>query len=277
MKRIIKNLALSAIALLPHQLVAAGSQTKPHNKPTFVLVHGALFTGAGWARVQSLLQDHGYNVVTLDVPGRGNDGIDPKTVDINAATAKVCQVAKLQRGPVILVGHSQGGALITQATEACGDKIKALVYLAAVVPRSGEIAFQGLSPERDNTFPKCVDNQPEKGIFKLKKDGPLEASFFQDLRAIDPELADLSLASMVSEPMAIGTTPLNYSEAKFKKLPKFYIEATEDRVVSPETQRSFQARTPMKKVYPIKAGHSAFLSQPKAVVDVLVDIAQKTR
>lgn len=243
-------------------------------KPTFVLVHGALFTSSGWSRVQTQLQDRDYNVVTLDVPGRGNDGIDPKTIDINKATAKVCKVAKLQSGPVILVGHSQGGALITQATAACGDKIRALVYIAAVVPLSGEIAFQSLNPERDNTFPKCVDQQPDNGLFKLKKDGPLEASFFPDLRAIDPELADFSLTSMVSEPMAIGTTPLKYQEAKFKKIPKFYIEATEDKVVSPETQQSFQKRTPMKKVFQIKAGHSPFLSQPQAVTDALVEVAK---
>jgi pimeloyl-ACP methyl ester carboxylesterase len=267
--------SLSLIFALAHANASATLAKISKQKPVFVLVHGALFSSSGWSKVQSLLQNRGFNVVTLDVPGRGNDGIDPISIQIQSAAEKVCKVVQLQDRPVVLVGHSQGGALITQATESCRSKIQSLVYMAAVVPLSGEIAFEGLHPERDNTFPKCVENQPETGIFKLKKEGPLEESFFQDLRAIDPIQADAALATMVSEPMGIGTTPLSYNQKLFQKIPKFYIEAAEDRILSLETQRRFQVSTPMKKVYSIKSGHSPFLSQPKAVVDALVDLASK--
>src|SRR5690606_27409356 len=110
--------------------------------------------------------------VTLDVPGRAGDPTSPKDIDLTLAAKRVCQVVNLQSEPVILVGHSQGGALITQATEFCGDRIRALVYVAAVLPLSGETAFQALNPERDTGFGKCAEFDPTARLFRLKKDGP---------------------------------------------------------------------------------------------------------
>lgn len=243
-------------------------------KNTVVLVHGALFTGAGWAPVQSRLQNAGRNVVVLDVPGRLGDGVDARTITIDTATAKLCTVVKAAGGPVVLVGHSQGGALITQAVQACGDSIRALVYVAAVVPKNGETAFDGLDPKRDVNFGKCVVLTPAEGIFKLRKDGPLEASFFADLRAKNPELADYALAGMVSEPLGIGTTKLHYNTAAFERLPKYYVEATKDEVVTPPTQRRYQTQTAFEKVYRLPTSHSPFLVLPDAVAGILEEVAR---
>ena len=245
--------------------------------PTIVLVHGALFNSTGWNRVQNLLQIQGHNVVTVDVPGRSGDGLDPRSIDINVAAEKVANVVRRLNGSVILVGHSQGGAVITQAMVHVADHVKGLVYIAAVVPLSGETAFQGLNPERDNTFPLTVTPSPEQGLFVLSRQGPLEESFFQDLRAVDPELADAALASMVSEPIGIGTTALSYDQGRFAALPKFYIEALQDRVVTPATQREFQRRVPMTKVYSLETGHSPFLSQPAEVTKILHEVARTVR
>src|SRR5437763_179903 len=77
--------------------------------PTFVLVHGALLTSNSWIAVQSQLQNAGYNVVTVDVPGRAEDGVKPDQVTLDKAAEKVCKVASLQVNSVVLVGHSQGG------------------------------------------------------------------------------------------------------------------------------------------------------------------------
>lgn len=279
--RILVSIALIALALcacrgqspsepLDSDLASASIGTKP----VIVLVHGALFTKEGWGPLHRQLMYSGYNVVTLDLPGRKNDGIDPKSITIDVAAQKVCRAIKLEKGPLILVGHSQGGAVITQAASDCGANVKALVYVSAVVPKNGEIAFAGLNPARDKTFPLCVDPDPAAGLFKLKRSGPLESSFFQDLRAIDPELADQALAGMVSEPMGIGTTPLHLDVLKINRIRKFYVEATLDRVVSIETQRSFQKGWTFSKVYSHATGHSGFLSQPRAIADDLVDVTK---
>lgn len=253
---------------------AAAVKTTGAERPTYVLVHGALFTSAGWAPLKAELERGGSRVLTLDLPGREGDGIDPRTITIHSAAAAVCAVVRRETAPIILVGHSQGGAVITQAAGDCGDGVKGLVFVAAVAPHAGEIAFAALNPARDNTFPLCATLDPDAGLFRLNRSGPLEASFFHDLRALDAELADKALASMVSEPAGIGTTPLKFDEARVGSFPRFYIEATQDRVVSIETQREIQARWSFSRVYSHPTSHSAFLSQPAAVADDLRDAAQ---
>src|ERR1700733_11397546 len=116
---------------------------------TIVLVHGALLTSSAWMPVQSYLQNHNINVVTIDLPGRAEDNIPAKEVTLKMASEKVCKVVAMQTGPVVVAGHSQGGAVITQAVDQCGSRFSALVYIAAVVPHSGEKPFD-LTSENDN-------------------------------------------------------------------------------------------------------------------------------
>lgn len=241
-------------------------------KPTVILVHGALFTSAGWSLVQSQLQNDGQNVVTLDVPGRAGDGLSPLDIDIGTAADKLCKVINSVDGPVYLAGHSQGGAVITQAAGNCGKNVKGLIYVAAVVPLDGETAFQGLNPKKDVNFSKCATLDEKQRLFRLNKKGPLEKSFFADVRKHNPALADLALASMVSEPAGIGTTPLHYDSETFKKLPKYYIETLQDQVVTLDTQRSYQKKVDFIKVYSVDASHSPFLSKPKELANILKEI-----
>src|SRR5580658_1834553 len=135
--------------------------------PTFVLVHGALLTSNSWISVQSQLQNAGYNVVTVDVPGRADDGLDARQVTLDDAAAKVCKVAAMQVNSVILVGHSQGGAVITQALDQCAHKIKSLVYVAAVAPLSGENVFQDLSQEDNDNFASCTLYSKDNNVYKV--------------------------------------------------------------------------------------------------------------
>ncbi|MGE0527796.1 MAG: alpha/beta fold hydrolase [Bdellovibrionales bacterium] len=246
-----------------------------NHKPTFVLVHGALFTSDGWARVESELQNADEDVVSLNVPGRAGDGLAPKDVDLNVAVTKVCKVARTQYGPVILVGHSQGGALITQATAVCPENIKALVYVAAVVPRNRETAFAGLTEVTRNNFGKCAIPDPENHLFRLVDDkSVLEAAFLQDVRAQDPKLADLAVASMVDEPLLIGDSPLDFPQAVFDSLPKFYVKTTRDQVVDPANQERYISQVHMTDVYTLDASHSPFLSQPKELAKIFREISK---
>lgn len=261
--------------LLISLLAMTSSLVLASTGPTIVLVHGALFTETGFLPLKAELEAAGASVTTLNVPGRGNDGIDPKTIDIHTAAAKVCSIITAINGPVMLVGHSQGGAVITQAFGDCGANVVSLVYLAAVVPANGETAFDGLSQERDVNFGKCVTLDSAAGLFRLNPAGPLEASFFKDLRAINAELADQTLASMVSEPLGIGTSKLNFDQSRFDLVPKFYIEATDDQVISIETQRHYQDQVHFEQVYSLATSHSGFLSQPKAVADAILNAASR--
>ncbi len=240
---------------------------------TYLLVHGALFTGDGWSRTASELQNAGKQVVTLNLPGRSGDGVDPKRVDLKMAVEKVCKVAESLDGPVILVGHSQGGAVITQATAVCPEKIKSLVYIAAVVPLNGETAFSGLNEKTKANFGKCVTPDIDHKLFRLTGDkAVLESAFLQDVRAKDPQLADLSVASMVDEPLLIGNSPVQFPQSLYDALPKFYIKTTEDQVVDPTNQEEYIAKVQMTKTFVMHTSHSPFLSEPKDLAENLIKI-----
>ncbi len=238
--------------------------------PTFVLVHGALFTGAGWTKVQEALSDLGGQSVAPNVPGRANDGISPKSVSLYSAAAHVCEAMKAQTGKVILVGHSQGGALINQALQYCGSQVDSLVYIAAVLPLNGEIPFQGLDPKVDTGWGKVTTYDKEAQIFHLNKSGPVHEIFFED---ISRKEAEYVIAGMVSEPAAIGTASPVTTPNEFifsKRL--FYIETTSDKLISLQSQRRFHTRIPGISVITMNASHSPFLSQPVELAKHLAKI-----
>jgi len=146
MRRLIKFISVLFLIVAAYQTHAI---TKRH--PTMILLHGALFASDIWLPVQTYLQNDGYNVITVDTPGRLHDGVMPKYATLTAAVTKLCKVVDLQPEPVLLVGHNQAGAIITQAIAHSGKNIKGLEYLAAVVPWSGEQPFD-LFNDQDNYY-----------------------------------------------------------------------------------------------------------------------------
>ena len=248
--------------------MATASNTR---KPTFILVHGALFTSSVWIGVQSYLQNNGYNVVTLDVPGRADDGIDPNNVTLSLAANKVCKVVEMQQSPVILLGHSQGGAIITQAVDQCGSRINGLVYVAAVVPLNGETAFQDLSNQDNANFDKCATFDAKANVVQINYNGPIKEMFMADATSIQSEQA---IHNMVPEPANIGNETLHYDKHVFDSIPKFYIETQNDKIISLETQKKIEAKIKLNKIYSMQTSHSPFLSQPKLLGMYLIEIGQ---
>lgn len=243
----------------------------PTSAPTIVLVHGALFTSSGWYEVQSHLQNAGYNVVTLDVPGRADDGIAAKEVSLVSAASKVCRVVNLQKTPVVLVGHSQGGAIITQALDQCGEKVKALIYVTAVLPLNGETAFDDLSEADNENFNKTVTFDEVNNALHINQAGPLKAMFMAD--ATDAQF-NRARHTMVSEPASIGIGVLHYPEKLFLTVPKFYVQATKDNIISLATQKKILTKTQWTKTYIMHTGHSPMVSQSKELAAHLMDSMQ---
>jgi pimeloyl-ACP methyl ester carboxylesterase len=237
---------------------------------TLLLVHGALLTSRIWSPVQSYLQNKGYNVVTLDVPGRAEDNIRAKDASLFMAADKVCKVVNMQPGPVIVVAHSQAGAIITQATKQCGDHISALVYVAAVVPHNGEKAFDLLSEADGENFDKVTTLDKSAGLYNINYQGPLIALFMAD---VDSGLAIKAINNMVAEPVRIGEEALQYNQEAFEEIPKFYIKTTADKIISTVTQEQFIHRDNFKKVYSMTTSHSPFISQPRLLGRYLAEIA----
>jgi pimeloyl-ACP methyl ester carboxylesterase len=214
-----------------------------------VLVHGAFADGSGWEPVYKILKKKGYNV---SVVGNPNTGF----ADDVAATKRVLD---RQNGPVLLVGHSYGGAIITEAGN--HSKVVGLVYVAAFVPDANETLLQLL---------KAGPPAPNSGILPPDEAGYIwydakkyHSGFCADLPKEQAEfLADSQIPVSASVFAATITNPA------WKSKKTWYIVAEEDQTIPPDGER-FMAKRAMATVTEIKASHLVLMSKPKAVADVI--------
>lgn len=267
----LRYMFISIIGLMTVAVTAHAQPTQAKN-PTFVFVHGAHLTSSIWGPVQSHLQKQDYNVVTLDVPSRAQDGVAAKDATLDLAAAKVCQVIGLQPSPVILVGHSQGGAIISHAVGRCSERITGLVYIAAVVPSPGTSAFEDLSKEDEEWFSKCASLDTSKKLWVLSPNAPLHEAFMAD---VSRDFANIYQAFFVNEPSLIGDGIVQYDQEIFKAIPKIYIETTEDRIITIATQRRIQSKQNLKNIFSLKSSHSPFFSQPASLASILINSANE--
>ncbi len=141
---------------------------------TYVLIHGAWAGRWCWEKVAPLLQQAGHQVVPLDLPGHGQDRTPLREITLAAYTKRVCETLDAQAEPVMLVGHSMGGIVITQVAEERPEKIQTLVYLSAFLPQNGESLFQLASGDTGSLImPNLMVNE-EQGYMTFKEEAPLK-------------------------------------------------------------------------------------------------------
>jgi pimeloyl-ACP methyl ester carboxylesterase len=242
-------------------------------KPTIVLVHGAFQDGAStWPRVQSILEHDGYKVVVVNLPGRDNDGADPKTLTTALYRDTVLNAIKSETAPVVLVGHSFGGITISNVAEAAPEKIKALVYLSAYLPQDGQSLMDLAKTDRDSLMGK-------PGNLLLNADytvATIAPDAKADIFANDANDADRQaiIASLIPEAAGPQGMPVKLTAANWGKVPKFYLETTQDHCVSPYLQEQMIAKASLVKVMKIAAGHASYITKPQEVA-VGIEFAAK--
>ncbi len=249
----LKGILLAAAVMLA-TVFSASAQTKPIPAiKNVVLVHGAFADGSGWKALYAILTKKGYNVTVVQNP------LSSLEDDVKATQVALDK----QDGPAILVGHSWGGVVITEA----GDhpKVAALVYVAAFQPDKGESALTWVQ-----TAPPAPENgilQPDdKGILYYDK-AKYHAGFCAD---ISKEEADFMYASQGTF-YAKGFVT-NVTKAPWKDKPTYGIVATEDKSINPEIERKMYKRS-NTKVTELKGSHVIFMSQPEGVAKVIIAAA----
>ena len=224
---------------------------------TIVLVHGGFVDGAGWEGVYRILKRGGYDVSIVQNPTLS-------LADDVAATRRVIAQAK---GPVVLVGHSYGGVVITQAGN--DPKVERLVYIAAFAPDNGEsVASLIKDPPAGAPVPPILP--PQDGYLFLDK-AKFAASFAAD---VDHEKAAFMADSQV--PWGVNALGGMISEAAWRLKPSWYLVVTDDRMIPPPAQRAMADRTGAT-VAEVSGSHSVYLSQPKAVASLIEQAATATR
>jgi pimeloyl-ACP methyl ester carboxylesterase len=219
-----------------------------------VLVHGGFVDGSGWEGVYKTLKRDGYTVAIVQNP----------TISLADDVAVTKRTIANQDGPVILVGHSYGGAVITEAGN--DPKVAALVYVAAFAPDKGE-SVSSLIKDPPPGAPVPPILPPQDGYLFLDK-AKFPASFAAD---VEPETAAFMADSQV--PWGLGAPNGTISEAAWKTKPSWYLLTTEDKMIPPDAQRAMSKRAG-STVVEVKGSHAVYVSQPQAVA-ALIETAAK--
>src|SRR5918992_2652713 len=226
------------------------------SQPTVVLVHGGFVDGSGWQGVYTLLKDT-YNVRVVQNP----------TISLEGDVAATKMIIGAQSEPVILVGHSYGGAVVTEAGN--DPKVAALVYIAAFVPDQGE-SVQTIIGEfpPGSMMPPILP--PQDGFLFLDRE-KMPASFAGDLSADEGAfMADSQV------PWGVEALSGTISEAAWRSKPSWYLVATEDRMIPPQLQRWMSERAGMS-VEEAAGSHAIYVSRPDVVAELIEKAASEVR
>ena len=239
---------------------------------TYVLVHGSWHGSWCWNKVLPRLEEAGHRVIAIDLPGHGGDGTSLRDVTLQSYVTCVTDVLD-GLGPderAILVGHSRGGVVISQAAEQRPEKIERLVYLAAYLLRNGETMFATALSDTESLIVSHLEVNEAEGWHMVRERGMREC-LYSDCSEEDIALARSRLSPEANLP---AVTPVRVSDARFGRVPRVYVECLRDRVVSPAMQRRMQARLPCERVLSLETGHSPFLSAPEELVRHLLSVAE---
>ena len=228
---------------------------------SFLLVHGAWHGAWCWERVAPLLVRRGHAVHAVDLPGHGADPTPPGRVGWDDYMERMGEAITASGEPPIVVGHSLGGVVITGAADRWPERIRALVYVCAFLP-DGPDSFARVQPTSLLT-----------GAVRPSADGAtLELDLAVAREVFYHDCADADVARAVARlrpqpARALGMT-LELAPDGFGRVPRHYVECTEDRAIDIASQRSMHAKVPCR-VHTLAASHSPFFSMPEALVDVL--------
>jgi pimeloyl-ACP methyl ester carboxylesterase len=262
------TVALASVSLASFAFAATADARPTPAKPTVVLVHGAFADSSGFDTVIDRLRDDGYPVRAAPNP----------LVDLQFDGATVRGFLDSIKGPKIVVGHSYGGAVITQAASGDPD-VKALVYLAALAPDRGEV----LGKLVDTPVAHPIAPLPLVSVNVTQPDGTKRADLYLDPSKFRARFA-ADLPRRVADDLAATQRPLSAAaftstltvEPAWKTIPSWYLVSKQDQAMAPDLER-LQAHRMHAHTSQIDSSHAVYLSHPKAVADLVEQAARATR
>ena len=225
-----------------------------NEKLNILLIHGGFVDGSGWEGVYRILRKKGYNVSVVQNP----------TISLQDDVAVTKRVIAAQPGPVVLVGHSYGGVVVTEAGN--DPKVAGLAYIAAFAPDAGE-SIQSLIQNPPPGAPVPPILPPQDGFLLLDR-SKFVASFAAD---VNPDLAAFMADSQV--PWGVPAFAGAVSQPAWKSKPSWYLVSTEDKMIPPDAQRAMSKRAGCK-VVEATGSHAVYVSQPGAVASLIEEAAE---
>ncbi len=234
----------------------------------YVLVHGAWHGAWCWDKVVPVLAAAGHTAVAVDLPGHGSDTTPIEDLGLGDYVDRTSQVLAQQPEPVVLVGHSHGGATISMTAERHPEKVKALVYVCAFLLRDGQ-SIADLVAAGEQSLVKRNMASLDGGRSLVIRDDALRDGLFGDCTDADFEWAR---SRLVPEPSSPRTTPVTVTDELFGRVPRVYVECLRDNAVPLSMQREMCAESPCEKVITMDTGHSPFISAPEELAAHLMAV-----
>ena len=241
---------------------------------TYLLVHGAWHGAWCWNKVMPLMIIKGYKVIAIDLPSHGSDTTNANSVTFADYVKKVTETANKVDGEVVLVGHSMGGTVISQAAEVLGKtKVYKLIYLDAFLPKNGE-SVSSLARIIESSLPKdtnrltvgnglIVSEDRKSSIFKPEV---ADILFYHDCNQSDKDFAHKNLSRQSFAPLG---TPVIVSDSIYGTIPKYFILCTDSKDLD---KSILPTRVKCEKVVKLKSSHSPFFSSPKKLAKILTQL-----
>jgi pimeloyl-ACP methyl ester carboxylesterase len=267
-KSFITNLGLLIITSLvnPFQMNA---QNK-NEKKTFILIHGSWHSAWNWYKVTPLLEKEGHTVYSIDLPGMGRDKTPIENVRFDSTIQKLCRLIDSIPGKLILVAHSKNGIINSQLAELRPNKIEKLIYIAAVLVANGKCAKDYFALDEKEilgphiTYNGTISSMLQPEIYKegLYHDCP-------------DDITQMAKIILLPESTESAKAKLKLTDANYGSVPRYYIECTEDRAITPWLQEKMLAEMPCLEVYKLPSGHSPFFSMPDKLTDIILKISAR--
>lgn len=270
-----KSLKFMLSSLVLFASCSAGDDAgNPITQSPIILVHGAWQGDYVWVQTKANLTGAGYRVKVVTLPGHGTENTPANQVTFQSYVNEVKKAIDAFNEPVMLVGHSLGGAIITQTAAELPQKIGKLVYVAGFIPESGKSVLDYSMKDSTSLLPAALrlsEDQTEAGIADPAVNLP--KIFCQDGTAIQQKfLVDLYKA----EPTIPLGTPLNYQLNNYQAAgKKYYIHTTADQTITYGFQQKMASAAGITNTYTINAGHSPFISRPNELTEILRKIAKQ--
>jgi pimeloyl-ACP methyl ester carboxylesterase len=239
--------------------------------PPFVLIHSAWLGGWAWEPVASILGNHGAAVYAPDLPGHGQDPTPAAQVTMAGYVTAVTDILDAQQTPVVLVGHSLGGIVISQAAELRPDKVRAQVYLCAFLLPNGA-SFLSATDGVEGSM--VLDNLvfAEDGHSVTIREDLVHQAFAHD---VPLEAFEQVQHLIVPQPTAPLAAPLAITDERWGSIPRYYIECTADRAIPLAVQRAMYTGIPVEHVFSVATSHAPNFSAPDEVAEYLLAVAAR--
>jgi pimeloyl-ACP methyl ester carboxylesterase len=236
----------------------------------FILVHGSWQGGWCWSEVTPLLHAAGHEVVALDLPAHGEDQTPVHAVTLGDYTRTVVNHLHASPEPAIVVAHSMAGSMV-QAAASASERVRALVYLSAIVPLNG-MTMLSVVQEYDEQYLRHIVWAADGRSATITAEGARQYLYSE----APPGIAERAIARFTPEPVAPFAAPVEFDVTSIRALPAFYVECTRDRVVSLALQRRMRLAAGIAHALSIDCDHSPFFSAPHELAECLRRVVDRT-